>query len=40
MTLDAPTCAALLHCSTTHLHRMARSSLVPATKVGAWLGIY
>ena len=34
MTLDAPTCAALLCCSQSHLHRLAREGIVPATKVG------
>ena len=37
MTLDAPTCAALLRCSQSHLHRLAREGIVPATKVGRGL---
>lgn len=40
MTLDAPTCAALLRCSQSHLHRLAREGIVPATKVGrGWVFI-
>ena len=40
MTLDAPTCAALLCCSQSHLHRLAREGIVPATKVGrGWVFI-
>ena len=40
MILDAPTCAALLRCSVSHLHRLARDGIVPATKVGrGWLFI-
>ena len=34
MILDAPACAALLRCSVTHLHRLAREGRVPAAKVG------
>ena len=34
MILDAPTCAALLRCSVSHLHRLARDGIVPGTKVG------
>jgi excisionase family DNA binding protein len=34
MILDAPICAAMLRCSVSHLHRLARQGVVPATKVG------
>lgn len=33
MILDAPTCAALLRCSVSHLHKLARDGIVPGTKV-------
>jgi len=40
MILDAPTCAALLHCSVSHLLRLARDGIVPGTKVGrGWVFI-
>ncbi len=40
MILDAPTCAALLRCSVSHLHRLAREGIVPGTKVGrGWVFI-
>lgn len=36
--LDADGCAALLHCSVAHLHRLARNGEIPAAKVGrGWL---
>lgn len=41
MILDAPTCAAMLHCSQTHLQRLARQGIVPATKVGrGWVFVH
>ena len=40
MILDAPTCAAMLRCSISHLNRLARQGIVPATKVGrGWIFI-
>jgi len=40
-TLDADACAALLHCSKAHLHRLARGGELPATKVGkGWVFIH
>lgn len=34
MILDTPTCAAMLRCSESHLKKLARQGIVPATKVG------
>lgn len=40
MTLDSSNAAALLNCSTAHLHRLARAGRVPAAKVGkGWVFI-
>lgn len=34
MLLNADQCAALLRCSKSHLHRLARAGVVPSTKIG------
>lgn len=34
MLLDADYCAAMLRCSKSHLHRLARAGEIPGTKVG------
>lgn len=34
MILDAPACAALLRCSVSHLNKLARQGILPASKVG------
>lgn len=40
VTLDSPSAAKLLNCSTAHLHRLARSGVIPGAKVGrGWVFI-